>query len=60
MHARVAPRQVNETIAPGADHAADPVPHPCLWFDGQAEEAAKFYSSIFPHAKIDRPVPSLE
>jgi predicted 3-demethylubiquinone-9 3-methyltransferase (glyoxalase superfamily) len=25
---------------------------PCLWFDGKAEEAAKFYVSIFPGAKI--------
>jgi predicted 3-demethylubiquinone-9 3-methyltransferase (glyoxalase superfamily) len=25
---------------------------PCLWFDGQAEEAAKFYVSIFKKAKI--------
>jgi len=26
---------------------------PCLWFDGQAEEAAKFYTSIFPNSRID-------
>jgi predicted 3-demethylubiquinone-9 3-methyltransferase (glyoxalase superfamily) len=26
---------------------------PCLWFDTQAEEAAKFYVSIFPNAKIN-------
>jgi predicted 3-demethylubiquinone-9 3-methyltransferase (glyoxalase superfamily) len=25
---------------------------PCLWFDGKAEEAAKFYVSIFKEAKI--------
>jgi predicted 3-demethylubiquinone-9 3-methyltransferase (glyoxalase superfamily) len=25
---------------------------PCLWFDGQAEEAATFYTSIFKHSKI--------
>lgn len=25
---------------------------PCLWFDGQAEEAAKFYTSIFADSKI--------
>jgi predicted 3-demethylubiquinone-9 3-methyltransferase (glyoxalase superfamily) len=24
---------------------------PCLWFDGQAEEAAHYYASIFPDAK---------
>jgi predicted 3-demethylubiquinone-9 3-methyltransferase (glyoxalase superfamily) len=25
---------------------------PCLWFDGQAEEAANFYCSLFPNAHI--------
>src|SRR5688500_18515048 len=25
---------------------------PCLWFDSQAEEAAKFYASIFKNSKI--------
>ena len=24
----------------------------CLWFDGRAEEAAQFYTSIFPNSKI--------
>ena len=27
---------------------------PCLWFDKEAEEAAKFYVSIFPNSKINR------
>jgi len=27
---------------------------PCLWFDGQAEEAASFYVSIFPHSSVDQ------
>jgi predicted 3-demethylubiquinone-9 3-methyltransferase (glyoxalase superfamily) len=27
---------------------------PCLWFDGQAEEAAKLWTSIFPDSRIDR------
>ena len=26
--------------------------HPCLWFDSQAEEAARFYVSIFERARI--------
>lgn len=26
----------------------------CLWFDGRAEEAANFYTSIFPSSKIIR------
>ena len=25
---------------------------PCLWFDDQAEEAAKFYTAIFPNSQI--------
>ena len=25
---------------------------PCLWFDHQAEEAANFYSAIFPNSRI--------
>src|SRR5688572_15905364 len=25
---------------------------PCLWFDDQAEEAAKFYTSIFDDSKV--------
>ncbi len=25
---------------------------PCLWFDGEAEAAAKFYVSVFPNSKI--------
>ena len=27
---------------------------PCLWFDTQAEEAAKFYVSIFKNSKINK------
>jgi predicted 3-demethylubiquinone-9 3-methyltransferase (glyoxalase superfamily) len=27
---------------------------PCLWFDGEAEEAAKFYVSLLPGSQIDR------
>ncbi len=26
---------------------------PCLWFNGEAEDAAKFYVSIFPDSMID-------
>lgn len=25
---------------------------PCLWFDHQAEEAARFYTSVFPNSRI--------
>src|SRR6266545_5128917 len=27
---------------------------PCLWFNGEAEEAAKFYVSLLPDSRIDR------
>ena len=27
---------------------------PCLWFDGKAEEAAKYYTGIFKNSKINR------
>lgn len=30
-----------------------PKPFPMLWFDGQAEEAAKLYTSIFPNSGIN-------
>lgn len=30
---------------------------PCLWFDSEAEEAANFYTSIFPNSKIIEVVP---
>ena len=31
---------------------------PCLWFDGDAEEAAAFYVTLFPDSRIDRVVRS--
>jgi len=31
---------------------------PCLWFDGDAEEAAAFYTSVFPNSRIDKVVRS--
>jgi predicted 3-demethylubiquinone-9 3-methyltransferase (glyoxalase superfamily) len=27
---------------------------PCLWFDTQAEEAARYYTAIFPNSKIGK------
>ena len=27
---------------------------PCLWFDGQAEDAAKFYTALIPNSRIDK------
>ena len=26
---------------------------PCLWFDGDAEEAARFYAATFPDSRVD-------
>lgn len=31
--------------------------YPCIWFDGQAKEAAKFYCSIFPNSRITEDTP---
>ena len=31
---------------------------PCLWFNGNAEEAATFYTSLFPNSRIDKVVPA--
>ncbi len=27
---------------------------PCLWFDGQAEEAANFYVTLLPDSRVDK------
>jgi predicted 3-demethylubiquinone-9 3-methyltransferase (glyoxalase superfamily) len=27
-------------------------PYPCLWFDGNAHEAADYYCTVFPNSKI--------
>ena len=29
-------------------------PFPCLWFDGKAEEAAEFYTSLLPDSRVDK------
>ncbi len=29
---------------------------PSLWFDGDAEDAARFYASIFPNSRVDKVV----
>ena len=31
---------------------------PCLWFDGQAEQAAGYYVSLLPNSRIDRVIRS--
>ena len=31
---------------------SSPLITPCLWFDNEGEEAAKFYTSIFPESEI--------
>lgn len=30
-----------------------PAQIPCLWFDGQAEQAARLYTEVFPNSTID-------
>ena len=32
---------------------ARPKVYPCLWFDGNAEEAANFYASLIPESRVD-------
>jgi predicted 3-demethylubiquinone-9 3-methyltransferase (glyoxalase superfamily) len=29
-------------------------PYPCLWFDGQAEEAAAFYVTLLPDSRVEK------
>jgi predicted 3-demethylubiquinone-9 3-methyltransferase (glyoxalase superfamily) len=36
--------------------ATMPKTAPCLWFNGDAEEAASFYCSVFPNSRINRVV----
>ncbi len=31
---------------------------PCLWFDGNAEEAARFYTTVFPNSRIEDSTPA--
>ena len=31
-----------------------PKPYPCIWFEREAEEAAQFYTSIFPNSSVDK------
>lgn len=33
---------------------ARPKIYPCLWFDGNAEEAATFYTSLLPDSHVDK------
>jgi predicted 3-demethylubiquinone-9 3-methyltransferase (glyoxalase superfamily) len=33
---------------------ARPKLYPCLWFDGKAEEAASFYTSLLPNSSVDK------
>ncbi|HEY6013385.1 MAG TPA: VOC family protein [Candidatus Limnocylindrales bacterium] len=35
-----------------------PRPYPCLWFDGRAEEAARFWTGIFPDSHVDKVGPA--
>jgi predicted 3-demethylubiquinone-9 3-methyltransferase (glyoxalase superfamily) len=47
-----------ETQAKPTRRIAMPRPYPCLWFDGRAEEAARFWTGIFPNSRVDKVVPS--
>ncbi|MBM6596608.1 VOC family protein [Microvirga pudoricolor] len=39
---------------PSRPATSGPSISPCLWFDGDAEEAARFYVSLVPNSRIDR------
>jgi predicted 3-demethylubiquinone-9 3-methyltransferase (glyoxalase superfamily) len=43
------PKDATTATTTGADTIT-----PCLWFDGTAEEAARFYVSLLPDSRIDR------
>lgn len=48
-----AARKVSRSKPPRAGPSASVQPiSTCLWFDGHAEEAARFYVSVFPKGKI--------
>jgi predicted 3-demethylubiquinone-9 3-methyltransferase (glyoxalase superfamily) len=57
---RTSKRPTKTSAARVSRHAAHTTPGtevgqkvtPCLWFDGKAEEAARFYTSIFKRSKI--------
>jgi predicted 3-demethylubiquinone-9 3-methyltransferase (glyoxalase superfamily) len=52
MHGREPPDRIPE-------ERTMPKIAPCLWFDGQAEEAARFYTSVFPDSRIDKVTPAV-
>jgi predicted 3-demethylubiquinone-9 3-methyltransferase (glyoxalase superfamily) len=43
-------RLYRDRIDPRGDDM--PRPTPCLWFDTQGEDAARFYTSLFPNSRI--------
>src|SRR5215510_1572013 len=40
------------SVSSGASIRRTATIRPCLWFDTEGEDAAKFYTSIFPNSKI--------
>ena len=56
---KATPRRAAKTATKPARTSASPsriqledMLAPCLWFDGQAEEAARFYISLFPNSRM--------
>jgi predicted 3-demethylubiquinone-9 3-methyltransferase (glyoxalase superfamily) len=39
-------------VTPKFKETRMPKPTPCLWFDTQGEDAARFYTSVFPNSRI--------
>jgi predicted 3-demethylubiquinone-9 3-methyltransferase (glyoxalase superfamily) len=38
----------------GGEDGGSTEDHPCLWFDSEAEEAARFYVSVFRNARVGK------
>src|ERR671936_12613 len=47
-----ADRLVLATVTPRPERTTMEKLVPCLWFDTEGEEAARFYASVFPNSKI--------
>src|SRR5215469_7135127 len=47
-------RAVAEVPMPTGKQKVAPRIAPCLWFDTQAEQAAKFYTAIFENSRINK------
>jgi hypothetical protein len=54
LYAAINSNPITSDLLPTKEHPMIPKLQPCLWFDGNAEDAAKFYASTFPTAASAR------